>query len=91
MPRQINPSPAAMRAAKVIQELLARANQDTQGRIAAEQKLTEAFGDIQRLTKELQDAKETINKLTAGVSDTASRSKPSVPEATTNTDEVSSG
>ena len=78
--RVISPSPAALRAAKAIQELHARANQDTQARMLAEQKLTEAYEDIQRLTKELQDAKDTINKLSATAADA---DKPSVPEATT--------
>jgi hypothetical protein len=77
--RVIPPSPAAIQAAKVIQELHARANQDTQARMLAESKLTEAYDDIERLTKELQDAKNIIDKLSATAADAA---EPSVPEAT---------
>lgn len=64
-PRLTTPSQAAMKAARALQELLPRAEADLKARILAEQKLTEAYADIQRLTKELQDAKENINKLTA--------------------------
>lgn len=87
-PRMISPSPAAIRAAKALQELHARANQDTQARIKAEHQLMKALGDIQRLTKELNDAKENIAKLTNQLADA---SKPSVPDVEAPTDEVSSG
>lgn len=86
LPRQINPSPAAIRAAKLLQEIHARSQQDVQARIRAEQQLTEAFGDIQRLTKELNDAKETIAKLSLD----ATRIKSGVPDATPTTDEMPS-
>lgn len=86
--RVISPSPAALRAAKVIQELHARANQDTQARVLSESKLTQAYEEIQRLTKELQDAKDTINKLSAADTNT---DKPSVPSTKTNADEMPSG
>lgn len=90
-PRMISPSPAAIRAAKALQELHARANQDTQARIKAEHQLMKAFGDIQRLTKELNDAKENIAKLTANTNASAARSESSVPDVEAPTDEVSSG
>ena len=56
-PRIIQPTQAMFRAAKALQEMFARSQADTKARLDAEAKLVEAFGDIQRLTKELQELK----------------------------------
>ena len=57
-PRYLPPSPAALRAAKVIQELSLRADADIKARILAEQKLLNAENEIARLTQELINAKK---------------------------------
>lgn len=69
-PRLISPGQAQLRAVEVIKKLLDTRQQDLAARQNAERLLAEAHADIERLTKELNDAKETISKLTASTSDT---------------------
>ena len=57
-PKYLAPSPAALRAVKVIKELITRAETDTRVRILAEQKLTAAEAEVARLTQELIDVKK---------------------------------
>lgn len=74
-PRHFPPTAAAFRAAKVIKELIIRAETDTKARILAEQKLTAADAEIARLTQELINAKK--NNIDNSSVDT-SNSEPSV-------------
>lgn len=73
--RHFPPTTAALRAAKVIKELIIRAETDTKARILAEQKLTAADAEIAKLTQELINAKK--NNIDNGSVDT-SNSEPSV-------------
>lgn len=69
-PRQLAPTSAMIRAAKVIKELIIRAETDTRARILAEQKLTAADAEIARLTQELINAKKNnIDNGTTGTID----------------------
>ena len=74
-PRHFPPTAAALRAAKVIKELIIRAETDTKARILAEQKLTAADAEIARLTQELINAKKNN---TDNSSVDTSNSEPSV-------------
>lgn len=56
--RHFPPTAAALRAAKVIKELIVRAEIDTKARILAEQKLMAADAEIAKLTQELINAKK---------------------------------
>ena len=74
-PKHFPPTAAALRAAKVIKELVIRAETDTKARILAEQKLTAADAEIARLTQELVNAKKNnIDNSPVGTSD----SQPSI-------------
>ena len=73
--KQFPPTAAAIRAAKVIKELVVRAEIDTKARILAEQKLMAADAEIARLTQELINAtKNNNNTSPVGTSD----SQPSI-------------
>lgn len=86
-PRWLAPSPASLRAAELIKKLTERVETDTKARLDAEQKLTEAYREVEQLRKELADAKETIIKLNADTN--CSKSRVSNTESSTN--EVSDG
>jgi hypothetical protein len=75
-PRSLPPSPAALRAAKALQELAALHQADLKGRLEAERKLMEAYGDIQRL-QGLLNEKSNTSASTSSTND----DKPSVSEA----------
>jgi hypothetical protein len=67
------PSAASLRAAKALQELATLHQADLKGRLEAERRLVEAYGEIQRLKEQLND-KNTSSSSTANTDD----SKPSV-------------
>ena len=68
----IAPSPAAMRASAELQKLYALQQQDLQARLIAEQKLVEAYGQIQALTKELNEKAANNSDASIAASDTSS-------------------
>jgi hypothetical protein len=48
-----------LRAAKALQEMAQLHQQDLQGRLEAEQKLIEAYGEIQKLKEQLNEKNNT--------------------------------
>lgn len=62
-PRHIAPSQAQLRAAKALQELIALKQADTQARLLAEQKLVEAYGEIQELRRQLNEKNNTSDPI----------------------------
>jgi hypothetical protein len=60
-PRLSAPTAVMLRAGKVLKELFDIHQADLKGRLDAEQKLTVALDEIERLTNELRSVNEKIN------------------------------
>lgn len=67
-PRSVPPSALQLRAARVIKKISEMGKADYQARIAAEQNLATAHGEIDRLTQELARIREELENAKATIS-----------------------